>query len=189
MSRWVIAVSGTPGVGKSVFSRTLAKKLRAKLIDIHELISREKIYTLDPDATKVVSIAKLQKCFRNEILGFHGPVVAEGLLAHFLPKQVISNIIVLRINPKVLERRLRSRNYTKRKIRENVEAEALDLILWEAVVRHSEDKVYEIDITKMRAAEAVRSFLRALDGKITLKPGNIDWLERYFLSSWRRGTH
>ncbi|MCK4405797.1 MAG: AAA family ATPase, partial [Hadesarchaea archaeon] len=46
MARLVIAVSGTPGTGKSIFARALAKKLNAKVIDLNALIRRKKIYRL-----------------------------------------------------------------------------------------------------------------------------------------------
>jgi broad-specificity NMP kinase len=52
--------------------------------------------------------------------------------------------------------------------------------LWEAVKIHGAKKVYEIDTTKLKAQTAVKLFLRALAGKISLRPGKIDWLEEVF---------
>jgi adenylate kinase len=76
---------------------------------------------------------------------------------------------------------LRARGYPDKKIQDNVEAEALSIILWEAVQRHGLDKVYEIDTTGISTSKAVKSFLNALSGKISLKPGKIDWLEEFFM--------
>ncbi len=180
MRRQVIAVSGTPGTGKSVFARALARKLNAKVIDLNALIAKRKIYTLDSDGTKVADIQKMRGEFARVLRAVRGPVVVEGLLAHLLPKKLLTRVIVLRTKPRVLERRLRARSYSKAKTRENVEAEALDIILWEAVHAHGINKVYEIDTTKRETQAAVRLFLDALDGKISLRPGKINWLEEIF---------
>ncbi len=178
--RVVVAVSGTPGTGKSVFARALAKKLGARVIDLNALINRKKIYTLDVDGTKVASIPKMRMEFARATRGSPGPVVVEGLLAHLLPKQIITHVVVLRTNPKVLERRLRDRGYSVAKTRENVEAEALDVILWEAIQAHGIDRVYEIDVTRVKPDTAVKSFLDALVGEISLRPGKVSWLEEVF---------
>ncbi len=176
----MIAVSGTPGTGKSVFARALAKKLGASAIDLNALITKKKIYTLDTDGTKIANPTKMREEFARAIRNHRRPVVAEGLLAHLLPKKLLTHVVVLRTKPKVLKRRLRVRGYSKAKTRENVEAEALDVILWEAVDIHGIDKVYEIDTTGLKLDAAIKLFLKALAGKISLRPGKVSWLEEIF---------
>ncbi|MDI6884037.1 MAG: adenylate kinase family protein [Hadesarchaea archaeon] len=176
----VIAVSGTPGTGKSVFARALAKNLKARVIDLNALIAERKIYTLDPDGTKVADIQKMRLEFSRAVRAFRGMIVVEGLLAHLLQKKLLTHVVVLRTRPRVLERRLRARGYSKAKTRENVEAEALDIILWEAVRAHGINKVYEIDATRLKPSSAARLFLSALAGKVSLKPGKVSWLEEVF---------
>lgn len=180
MARLVIAVSGTPGTGKSIFARALAKKLNARLIDLNALIQRKKIYRLDVDGTKIANLPKMRNEFVQAIRTSRSPIVVEGLLAHLLPKKYLTHIIILRTRPRVLERRLRARKYSKAKIRDNVESEALSIILWEAVQAHGLDKVYEIDVTKLKPGAAVKLFSDALDGKVSLGPGKVDWLEEVF---------
>ncbi len=180
MARLVIAVSGTPGTGKSIFARALAKKLNAQMIDLNALIRRKKIYRLDVDGTKIADLQKMRREFVRTIRASRGPVVVEGLLAHLLPKRYLTHVIILRTKPKVLERRLRTRKYSKVKIRDNVESEALSIILWESVQAHGMGKVYEIDMTKLRSDAAVKLFSDALDGKVSLRPGKVDWLEEVF---------
>jgi adenylate kinase len=176
----VIAVSGTPGTGKSVFARAIARKLGAQVIDLNALIKEKKIYKLDTDGTRIANLPKMRKEFVRAIRGSRGPIVVEGLLAHLLPKKYLTHIIILRTRPKVLERRLRTRRYSKAKTRDNVEAEALDIILLEAVQVHGVSRVYEIDTTKLKPGAAVRLFLDALAGKISLGPGKVNWLEEVF---------
>ncbi|MGC8816530.1 MAG: adenylate kinase family protein [Candidatus Hadarchaeum sp.] len=180
MRRLVIAVSGTPGTGKSTFSRILAERLRARLLRLNDLIEEHKIYSLDPDGTKSVDIPRLRRCFVKKLRELQGMVVVEGLLAHLLPKKVVDHVVVLRTRPKVLELRLRERKYPEKKIKENVDAEALDIILWEAVESHGIDKVHEIDTTDLTPEEAVEHFQRVLEGKAVARPGKIDWLEEHF---------
>ncbi len=180
MARLVIAVSGTPGTGKSIFARALAEKLNARVIDLNALIERKKIYRLDFDGTKIANLPKMRKEFVQAIRTSRSPIVVEGLLAHLLPKKYLTHVIVLRARPRVLERRLRARKYSKAKIRDNVESEALSIILWEAVQAHGMGKVYEIDMTKLKPGVAVKLFSDALDGKVSLRPGKVDWLEEVF---------
>lgn len=150
------------------------------MIDLNVLITKKKIYTLDTDGTKIANLSKTRKEFARAIRDPSRPVVVEGLLAHLLQKKLLTHVVVLRTKPKVLERRLRARGYSRIKTRENVEAEALDIILWEAVDAHGIDKVYEIDTTTAKAPAAVKSFLDALAGRISLKAGKINWLEEFY---------
>lgn len=176
----MIAVSGTPGTGKSIFAKILAKRLKARLVELNALIFKGKFYTLSADGTRVVDVLKMRKAFTRELPDYRGSVVVEGLLAHLLPKSSITHVVVLRTRPKVLEHRLRRRGYVQSKIRDNVESEALDIILWEAVEAHGVGRVYEIDTTGLKPAVAVKLFIDALDGKASLKPGKITWLEEVF---------
>ncbi len=176
----MIAVSGTPGTGKSVFARALAKKLGALVTELNTLITKKKIYKLDADGMKIANLPTMREEFARAIKDSSGPVVVEGLLAHLLQKKLLTHVIILRTRPRVLERRLRARGYSKTKTRENVEAEALDIILWEAVDAHGIDKIYEIDTTRLKPDAAVDLFLKALEGKTSLRPGKVSWLTEVF---------
>jgi len=178
--RLVVAVSGTPGTGKSVFARALAKKLGAQLVDLNALIKKRKIYRKDVDDTLITDPIKVRAEFARSIKSLRGPVVVEGLLAHFLQPKFITHVVVLRTKPSVLEKRLRKRGYSPKKIKDNVESEALSIVLWEAVKIHGIKKVYEIATTKLKTQTAVKLFLNALAGKISLRPGKVDWLEEVF---------
>ena len=176
--RLVIAVSGTPGTGKSVFARALAKEFDAKLVDLNALIRRKGLYRLDADGTRVARMPEVRKELARILGSSKGPIVVEGLLAHLLQTRYLSHVVVLRTRPRVLERRLLKRKYSKTKIRDNVEAEALSIILWEAVQAHGAEKVYEIDTTRLEGAPKL--FLDALAGRVSLRPGKVDWLEEYY---------
>lgn len=174
----MIAVTGTPGTGKSVFARALAKRLGVPLVDLNALIAEKKIYKLDSERTKIADLSEMRREFVRAIKDTES-VVVEGLLAYLLPKKLLTHVVVLRTEPKILKRRLRARKFSEAKTRENVEAEALDIILWEVVDVHGTSNVYEINTTRLKPDDAVERFLDAVAGKISLKPGGISWLEEY----------
>jgi adenylate kinase len=180
MARLVIAVSGTPGTGKSVFAQALAGKLDVKLINLNALIKKKKLFKLDVDRVRIANLRGVRREFAKIMKNSNCSIIVEGLLSHLLPTKLLTHVIVLRTRPEVLEKRLQARKYSKAKLRDNIEAEALSIILWEAVHEHGASKVYEIDTTGIKANTAVEMFLRALDGKTSLKPGKIDWLEEFY---------
>jgi len=71
--------------------------------------------------------------------------VIESHLSHLLPDELISGVIVLRCEPETLKKRLEKKGWDAEKIRENVEAEMIDLIAWESRQKH--ENVVEIDTT------------------------------------------
>jgi adenylate kinase len=178
--RLVIAVSGTPGTGKTSFARSLALKIKAKLVDLNSLIREEGIFELDADGTAVADIRAMRKKFGEILKRTRENVVVEGLLAHFLPSRSITHVVVLRTRPRVLKKRLEKRGYSGSKLQDNLESEALDIILWEAVQAHGKQKIYEIDTTGLKVGEAVKLFLDAMGGKVSLRPGKVDWLEDFY---------
>lgn len=147
---------------------------------MNALIMEGNLYKLDADGTRIADMRMVRREFGRVLKATSDPMVVEGLLAHLLQRRYLTHVVVLRTHPKVLEQRLRARGYNAAKIRENVEAEALDIILWEAVSAHGIDKVYEIDMTELEAAGAVKLFLDALEGKVSLRPGRISWLKEIF---------
>ncbi|HWR25593.1 MAG TPA: adenylate kinase family protein, partial [Methanosarcina sp.] len=131
----LVGLTGTPGTGKTSVSRFLEKKRQWKIIHLNDLIKEEHLYTeVDEKRDAVVAdIELIRKWLKREIgEAVDGrneePVILESHLAHY----IADIVIILRAHPSELEIRLKKRGYNEEKIKENIEAEALDVILVEA---------------------------------------------------------
>lgn len=175
----VIAITGTPGAGKTSVSAELRNR-GYNVVDINEHLRRygllgekdvpRNTYNVDMEAFN----DSLEEYRRAD-----GIVFLDSHLAH---ETDCSRIIVLRCHPKVLSERLRARGYHEEKVRENVQAEILDVILCEAT--DTDIPVNEIDCTEGAPSDAVDFIERILNGETEIcPPGSVDWsgeMEEWF---------
>jgi|Deesub1362A_J573_1020465.scaffolds.fasta_scaffold13754_2 adenylate kinase len=176
----IVALTGTPGTGKSSVSKFLSKVYQVKSVsDLAEEFGCIADDTYAGESVLVVDVGCLsEKVSELEFEGESGEevLVIEGHLAHLLPCDVT---VVLRCNPLRLKDRLLSR-WDMDKVLENVEAELLDVILVEAMEK--ECSIYEIDTTN-RTPEGVAGIVVELieserrgEGIPNFRPGKIDWI-------------
>jgi adenylate kinase len=168
----IIAISGTPGTGKTVVARLLARKLDANLISIHDIIGQKKIpYKQDRIRnTKIVDVKKLQQVVNRLIINNKMNLI-EGHLSHLLNAD---KVFVLRCNPIVLKKRLGRRDWTRNKISENVLAEMLDEIA------AASPKHFEIDTSRTNAKQVADEIMRIIKSPKYYKNPKINWLDRKF---------
>jgi len=122
----VVAITGTPGVGKTSVARKL-KELGYEVYAVGELAEKlDCIIDYEEDCV-VVDVEELKKKFQSMPKG--DLVVVEGHLSHNLA----DTAVVLRCNPLVLKERLFRRGWSEEKVMENVEAELIDEILVESL--------------------------------------------------------
>lgn len=123
----LIAVTGTPGTGKSYFSRELAKSLAgAKLIEINDVVKEHRLYSgIGRDNAMIVKTRQLEKKLEADIAKSRGVVVLAGHLAADL-KLRYDICVVTRSSLSRLVRVFKKRRYGAEKARENLLAEALD---------------------------------------------------------------
>ena len=176
----IIALTGTPGTGKTSIASILNKKYEIETLHIHSFAKQENIID-DFDVKRKSDIIdieilndKIKKNVNQDSL-----IVLDGHLSHLL--SCPSKVIVLRCNPIILETRLKTKEWNKEKIRENIEAEILDLIETEAVELHSIDNVVEIDTSNYsinEIAKIIHEMIKSnFSDKAKFSPGTIDWSE------------
>ena len=169
----IISITGTPGSGKTLISSYLREK-GENVIDLNEHIennglkerfdTKRDTYNVDAD--------RLNASLKRTIPA-NGNTFLEGHLSHFLDCDII---VVIRCAPSVLYERLKKRNYPEKKIKENVQAEALDVILCES--SDSDAHVFEIDNTSCTSEQAVSMIFEIIQGKEEeYLPGSVNWAE------------
>ncbi len=167
-----LLLTGTPGTGKTQVADVLAELTGFALIGVNDVVGDDYLYI--EGESKVVDLELLSKKINGTL---HGDSIIEGHLAHYL-LEIKGIVIVLRTKPSELRKRLEKRGFSRGKVEENLEAEALDVILIESMELH--DEVYEIDTTGKEAEDVAASIHEVLNGRNkNFKPGKISWLEEY----------
>lgn len=148
-----IAITGTPGTGKTTATDLVDSSLSR--IHLNEVI-KEKEFSVDYDDTRDTVVTDMDAV--GEWLAGKDDIIVESHLSHQFD---VDKVVVLRCHPETLQSRLADRGESTASIEENAESEALDIILSEAVSRHGEENVYEIDTTD-REPEAIAEDIEAV---------------------------
>ncbi|RRJ33536.1 adenylate kinase family protein [Halocatena pleomorpha] len=160
-----LAITGTPGTGKT----TAAQLLEPDVVHLNEVIREQGLYTETDDTrdSRVVDFDRTETW-----LAEREPTIVESHLAHHFEAE---RVVVLRCHPEKLHQRLRERGESEASAEENAEAEALDVILVEALDRHAD--VYEIDTTDQDPSAVATEINRVLADEREPSAGNVDFTE------------
>ncbi|UPM43029.1 adenylate kinase family protein [Halocatena salina] len=160
-----LAITGTPGTGKT----TAAQLLEPDVVHLNEVIRERGLYTETDDTrdSRVVDFDQTEAW-----LAEREPTIVESHLAHHFEAE---RVVVLRCHPEKLRRRLRERGESEASAEENAEAEALDVILVEALDRHAD--VYEIDTTDQDPSAVATEINRVLADERKPSAGNVDFTD------------
>jgi adenylate kinase len=178
----LVGITGTPGVGKTSVCRMLGK-MGCPVVSVNRLVAGHEEFVSGYDRkrkVREVDTGKIRRFLKRDTAQVQpgkSPVFIDSHYSHLLGVDIA---IVLRCAPAELRRRLRRKRYASRKIRENVEAEALDSVLIESICTLGKDKVFEIDTTGMTASRAARAALGIIKNPGTRKKyraGKTDWSE------------
>lgn len=167
-----VFITGTPCTGKT----TTASRLNGRLIKINDVaIDNGFVLGIDDEkGYKVIDIPKLSRYVYELIQKSDELLIFEGHLSHLCDGA--DKVIVLRVRPEILEKRLEARDYPDSKIRENLEAEALGVCTAEAYEKYGE-KVQEIDVSDLTIDEACKSIENIINGVEECPVGNIDYMD------------
>jgi adenylate kinase len=164
-----VAVTGTPGTGKSTATALLEDAY--DVIHLNEHIKEDDALWTERDADRDTLVADLD-AVRERLGDWSG--VLDSHLAHRFD---VDRVVVLRCRPEEVEARLEARGESPETAAENAESEALDVVLSEAVAEHGAESVYEIDTTD-RDPEAVADEIRAaIEGDREPSAGTVDFID------------
>ena len=174
-------VTGTPGVGKTTISRSLASKLNAHYIGITELVKTEKLITQIDDERKtlIADTEKVSKLLQHSLVQSVGTTIIEGhYVVDLVPKKYVNVVFVLRRDPYDLKSTLEKRGYSEKKVYENLAAEILDVCLCDAIEKCEMSKVCEIDVSSKSVETVVENMILVLEKRRNCKIGAVDWLAK-----------
>ena len=178
----IIAITGTPGVGKS----SVASVLRENGYEVVDLfkIAVDNGFVDGNDEERhswIVNVDKLNNYVKKNYTS-KGIVFVEGHLSHCL--KCADRVIILRCRPDELRKRLSFKGWSDEKVKENLEAEILDVILVETVDIHPVGNIFEVDTTGKSIDAVMSSFIEIINNKLKhmkkYNIGNIDWSEEIF---------
>jgi adenylate kinase len=161
-----VALSGTPGTGKTAVAALMSER-GWHAIEVGDLAR---------SSGAVVDVDLLVPAMEAHLASLDLPrVLLVGHLAHLMP---CHTVVVLRTSPSVLRQRLESRGWPPAKVQENVEAEAVGVVLVESVEREPPVPVYEVDTSGGSPEESARLVAATLEGAGEgMEAGWVDWSE------------
>jgi adenylate kinase len=172
-----VALSGTPGTGKTAVAALMSER-GWHAIEVGDLArSSGAVVGRDEERqTDEVDVDLLVPAMEAHLASLDLPrVLLVGHLAHLMP---CHTVVVLRTSPSVLRQRLESRGWPPAKVQENVEAEAVGVVLVESVEREPPVPVYEVDTSGGSPEESARLVAATLEGAGEgMEAGWVDWSE------------
>ena len=167
-----VAVTGTPGVGKSTIC-DLFKQESQVILTVRELAQQHNCL-----GNFLISIKARDIDIHTLAERWHGDraVIIDGHLSHFLD---VDAIVMLRCEPTELAKRLAKRDYSESKIRQNMEWELISGTWAELAEFEITVPILEIDTTsktQIEVFEIVKQWL-ASDLSINNQTNRVDWLD------------
>ena len=160
----LIAITGTPGTGKSTIAKKLSLMLDYAYLNGNLLVKTAKLSKkydkkrntaiVDPSLFTHAVLKVREKAAKKGSKG----LIVDSHLSHFLPSKSVNLCVVLTCSLGVLEKRMAKKGFKKAKIRENLDAEIFDTILTEAAEKGH--KIVKFDTTLCTEASLRRLAVR-----------------------------
>lgn len=153
-----VVVSGSIAAGKTIIAKKLAKLLKADYVNITDFVKKKRLGKYSKKYKSYdVNINKLNNLLIRIIKKSKKNLVIDGHLSHYLPRKYIDLCIICKCDIKILKKRLEKRNYSKQKIRENLDVEIFDIPLVEAQKKGY--NIYVIDTSKKYNLNSIKKLL------------------------------
>ncbi|KAI8913125.1 AAA domain-containing protein [Powellomyces hirtus] len=168
-----ILITGTPGTGKTTTAELLAIATGLDHIEVGQWVKQRHLHSgfdeefqswlLDED--KVVDELEPEMQKGGKIIDHHG--------CDFFPERWFDLVVVLRAENQILYPRLEKRNYSIKKIQENIECEIMQVVLEEAhasykpeiIMEFTSESVQQMEENVEQIGEWVERFVTAAGGE------------------------
>ncbi len=150
-----IIITGTPGSGKTSHAHLLTENLsELKYFSMNE-IAREKnaVVGFDKDRqSTIVDEEKLAEAIEDDLN--EGGVIIDWHVCDPFPEELIDLVVVLRVDNQNLYDRLQKRNYSQKKIDENLDVEIMEVIVEDAKASYAPEVIIELQSNSVEDMES-----------------------------------
>lgn len=176
-----IILSGTPGVGKHTIATTLSSLFdKVTIVDINKIILSEDL--LIPSQKKGNHDVDIQKSlnFLTLLLSkkeYQDSIIVGHLAPYVIDPLLVDLAVILRRSPYELRKIYEERSYSQSKISDNIVAEILGIISYDALRNFEFSKLSELEIaTSVLPSLSAQKIVNMYMDKKQRSFGNIDWL-------------
>lgn len=142
-SNFTLYITGIPATGKTTVAKELEKRLGMRYLEINtEVFEHGYYYGYDITRDSVIIDEDLLIPHLDSLLQLNSKNCLVGPLIPI--SSTISLVIILRTKVSELRFRLKERNYDEEKIEENIEAEIMNILYYDAIELFSENIVFEV---------------------------------------------
>lgn len=175
-----IILSGTPGVGKHTIATTLSSLFdKVTIVDINKIILSEDLLIPSQRENHDVDIQKSLD-FLTLLLSkkeYHDSIIVGHLAPYVIDPLLVDLVVILRRSPYELRKIYEDRSYSQTKISDNIVAEILGIISYDALKTFEFSKLSELEIaTSVLPSLSAQKIVNMYMDKKQRSFGNIDWL-------------
>jgi adenylate kinase len=175
-----IILSGTPGVGKHTIATTLSSLFdKVTIVDINKIILSEDLLIPSQRGNHDVDIQKSLD-FLTLLLSkkeYQDSIIVGHLAPYVIDPLLVDLAVILRRSPYELRKIYEDRSYSQTKISDNIVAEILGIISYDALKNFEFSKLSELEIaTGVLPSSSAQKIVNMYLDKKQRSFGNIDWL-------------
>lgn len=148
-----VLVTGTPGTGKTSTCEMVAKISGFTHINVSELVRQKGLHAGRNDEWQCFDLDEDKICDELEDTMVEGGNVVDFHTCDFFPERWFQLVVVLRASTQKVFDRLSNRNYSSKKVSENVQAEIMQVCLDEAKSSYASNIVVELESDTLEQLE------------------------------------